>query len=99
MLFADSNQGFIDPLFPISPGISVAPREIEDNGYAFPFWVGGVDKVHFGLCENGEFPKQSHSAIRHNTQPRAQGFSFLPFFLRKKTLGTSLKHSLNMAYI
>ena len=61
--------------------------------------VGGVDKVHYGLCENGEFPKQSHSAIRHNTQPRAQGYSFLPFFLRKKTQEASLKHSLNMAYI
>ena len=60
---------------------------------------GVVDKVHYGLCENREFPKQSQSATRHNTQPRAQGYSFLPFFLRKKTLETSLKHSLNMAYI
>ena len=34
------------------------------------FFFGGggvVDKVHYGLCENGEFPKQSHSATRHNT--------------------------------
>ena len=67
----------------------------------FFFFLGGgvVDKVHYGLCENGEFPKQSHSAVWHNTQPRAQGYSFLPFFLRKKTQEASLKHSLNMAYI
>ena len=107
-LFADKNQGFIgvtklNHCSQFLLGITVAPREIEDSGYAFFFCMGGggggVDKVHYGLCENGEFPKQSHSAIRHNTQPRVQGYSFLPFFLRKKTLETSLKHSLNMAYI
>ena len=32
-------------------GITVVPREIEDNGYA-EFW--GVNEVHYGLCENGE---------------------------------------------
>ena len=38
-------------------GITVVPREIQDNGYAkFFFWGGGwVNKVHYnGLCENGE---------------------------------------------
>ena len=35
--------------FPL--GITVVPREIEDNGYA-KFWR--VNKVHYGLCENGE---------------------------------------------
>ena len=29
-------------------GITVVPREIEDNGYA-KFW--GVNKVHYGLSE------------------------------------------------
>ena len=32
-------------------GITVVPREIEDNGYA-NFW--GTNKVHYGLCENSE---------------------------------------------
>ena len=35
-------------------GITVAPGEIEDNGYA-KFW--GANNVHYadyGLCENGE---------------------------------------------
>ena len=35
-------------------GIIVVPREIEDNGYA-KFW--GVNKVHYGLCENSEFTR------------------------------------------
>ena len=35
-------------------GITVIPREIQDNGYA-KFWC--VNKVHYGLCEmvNTEF--------------------------------------------
>ena len=32
-------------------GITVVPREIEDNGYA-KLW--GKNKVHYGLCENGQ---------------------------------------------
>ena len=32
-------------------GITVIPSEIEDNGYV-KFW--GVNKVHHGLCDNGE---------------------------------------------
>ena len=32
-------------------GITVVPGEIQDNGYAK---FGGVNKVHYGLCENGE---------------------------------------------
>ena len=35
-------------------GITVVPRQIEDNGYA-KFWV--VNKVPYGPCENGEFGK------------------------------------------
>ena len=30
-------------------GITVVPREIEDNGYA-QFW--GISKVYYGLCES-----------------------------------------------
>ena len=37
-----------------SVGIAVVPREIEDNGYAKLWGGGGVNKVHYGLCENGE---------------------------------------------
>ena len=33
-------------------GITVVPREIDDNSYA-KFW--GVNKMHYGLCANGEF--------------------------------------------
>ena len=38
-------------------GITVVPREIEDNGYAkLEGWGGeGVNKVHYGICENGEW--------------------------------------------
>ena len=32
-------------------GITVVPREIEDNGYA-KLW--GKNTVHYGLCENGQ---------------------------------------------
>ena len=35
-------------------GVTVVPRGIQDNGYA-KFW--GVNKVHYGLCENVEFGK------------------------------------------
>ena len=35
-------------------GITVAPRAIKDNGYA-KSW--GVNKVHYGLCENSELPE------------------------------------------
>ena len=44
-------------------GITVLPREIQDNGSAnFFFFVGGggggggarANKVHYGLCEDGE---------------------------------------------
>ena len=40
--------------FQFLPGITAVPREIEDNGYA---QFCGVDKVHYCLCENGEFHK------------------------------------------
>ena len=40
--------------FQLLLGITVVPREIEDNGYA-KFWV--VNKLHYGLCENGELQK------------------------------------------
>ena len=35
-------------------GITVVPRQIEDNGYA-KFWE--VNKVPYGPCENGECGK------------------------------------------
>ena len=38
-------------------GITVIPREIENNGHAEFFFLwggGGVSKVHYGLCEKGE---------------------------------------------
>ena len=35
------------------PGVTVVPREFEDNGYA-RFWR--LRKVHYGPSENGEFP-------------------------------------------
>ena len=40
-----------DHCFQFVLGITVVPREIKDNGNA-KFW--GVNKVHYGLCENGE---------------------------------------------
>ena len=42
--------------FQILQGITVVTREIENNGYArfFGGGGGGVNKVHYSLCENGE---------------------------------------------
>ena len=37
----------------ISNCFIVRLREIEDNGYAK--FGGGVKKLHYGLCENGEW--------------------------------------------
>ena len=37
--------------FQILQGITVVPREIENNGYA----KRGVNKENYGLCENGEY--------------------------------------------
>ena len=40
--------------FPL--GVTVVPREIEDNGYAkFGGWGGGERGGKQGLCENGEW--------------------------------------------
>ena len=44
--------------FPL--GITVIPREIEDNGYA-KFW--GVHRVHYGLGENGQYQLLIHLMI------------------------------------
>ena len=33
-------------------GITVVPREIQDNGYSK---FGGLNTVHYGLCENGQW--------------------------------------------
>ena len=45
--------------FQILQGITVVPREIESNGYAKFFFRGGggggLNKVQYGLCENGEY--------------------------------------------
>ena len=37
-------------------------REIEDTGYA-KFW--GVNKEHYGLCENGEYHKYSLLSLKN----------------------------------
>ena len=37
--------------FQFLQGITVVPREIQDNGYAK---FGGANKVHYGMCECGE---------------------------------------------
>ena len=39
----------------ISNCFIVRLREIEDNGYAKFEGGGGVKKLHYGLCENGEW--------------------------------------------
>ena len=41
--------------FQILQGITVVPREIENNGYAMVMQFWGVNKVNYGLCENGEY--------------------------------------------
>ena len=55
--YMDHNNPFFSPkilhnhCFQFLLGITVVAKEIEDNGYA-KFW--GLNKVHYGLCENGE---------------------------------------------
>ena len=44
-------QNFAYPLFFLFSGITLIPREIEDNAFA-KFW--GVNKVYYGRCANGE---------------------------------------------
>ena len=44
--------------FPL--GITVIPRETEDNGYA-KFW--GINRVHYGLGENGQYQLLIHLMI------------------------------------
>ena len=54
-------------------GITVVAKEIEDNGYA-KFW--GLNKVHYGLCENGEislFPIIMFEEYSSETQGRSVG--------------------------
>ena len=48
-----------NPSYQFLLGITVVPREIKDNGYAFFFFGGGGGegeggKVHYGLCEKSE---------------------------------------------
>ena len=46
-------MGYLNPALNNSAqDITVVPREIENNGYAK---FCGVNKVHYGLCENGEY--------------------------------------------
>ena len=42
--------------------ITVVSKEIEDTGYA-KFW--GVNKEHYGLCENGEYHKYSLLSLKN----------------------------------
>ena len=42
-------------------GVTVVPREIMDNGCA-KFW--GVNKVHYGLCQNGEFTSSACQILK-----------------------------------
>ena len=46
-------------------GITVLLREIEVNGYAK---FCGVNKVHYGLCKNREWPKISRALRRANSK-------------------------------
>ena len=52
-------------------GITVTPREIEDNGYAkfFFFLAGGgaVNNMYYGLGENGEFKDFQSDQIQRSS--------------------------------
>ena len=58
--YMDHNNPFSRPkilhdhCFQFLLGITVAPKEIEDNGYAK---FGGLRKVHYGQCENGQLSR------------------------------------------
>ena len=69
-------------LFPIIfiLGITVVPREIGDEGYA-KFW--GVNKVNYGLCENGELKK--------NSRPEKNAYSYFEKGCREKCTRQSRK--------
>ena len=57
-------------------GITVVPSEIEDNDYA-KFGGGGrgggVSKVHYGLCEIGEFTVKFTDVLALGTKLRLRG--------------------------
>ena len=56
--------------------IIVVPREIEDSGYAIFVLEGGgggVNKVHYGLCKNGELPKFRNITRRNAEQGTQTG--------------------------
>ena len=56
-------------------GITVVPSEIEDNDYA-KFGGGGrggVSKVHYGLCEIGEFTVNFTDVLALGTKLRLRG--------------------------
>ena len=48
--------------FQLFLGITVVLRDIQDTGYV-KFWPG-VNKVHYGLCENGEFDKNTYQKLQ-----------------------------------
>ena len=58
-----------------SLGITVFPKEIEDGYANFRGGRGGVNKVHYGLCENHEL-----SVGIHTTSPLAPGVPGIPGF-------------------
>ena len=49
-----------DPFFQFLLGITVVPREIQGNGNA-KCW--GVNKVHYGLCENAKLRKMIFQSV------------------------------------
>ena len=53
-------------------GITVVPSEIEDNDYA-KFGGGGVSKVHYGLCEIGEFTVKFTDVLALGSKLRLRG--------------------------
>ena len=48
-------------------GITVTPREIEDNGYAKCGGGGGVNNMYYGLGENGEFKDFQSDQIKRSS--------------------------------
>ena len=60
--------------FQFLQGITIVPREIENNGYA-KCW--GVNEVHYGLCKNGELFFLSYGGGVLNVKMVNNSFQFV----------------------
>ena len=87
-----SPQHFTYPLFPISTGYYIRPKKNRRQWFCKCYFFllgvggegGGVNKVYYGLCENGEFSIFFSPRISHLDPPLGHG-GLIFFFLFSNT--------------